>query len=152
MSPEEIQNQMVQSSSRYADLPANQIDEGEENSVEDIQDEMNIAIEEEKESENLFSSILQDPLEAVNSGLGRFEAVDAQRADQSVVTLGVVPNLRRKSKDTVMGSQVFTSGEEQKQEGDDGNAPSVIINPKPFNSVEMGLAASMQATNEEEMS
>ena len=65
-------------------------------------------IEEEKESELMFSSIAQDPLEAVNSGVGRFEAVDNQRADQSVVTLGVVPNLAKKSKDTVMASQVFT--------------------------------------------
>ena len=64
------------------------------------------------------------------------------------MTLGVVPNLRRKSKDTVLGSQVFTSGEEQKQE-DDGNATSVIINPKPFSSVEMGLAATMPERNEE---
>ena len=69
------------------------------------------------------------------------EATDAVRL-QSTVTLGVVPNIENRKKDTVMASQVFSQGEQAFKE--EGNAMGVIINPKPFSSVVMGLAASMR--------
>ena len=80
-------------------------------------------------------------VDLVSSGMGRMEATDAVR-EQSTVTLGVVPNVKNRKKDTVLASQVFSQGEQASEE--DGNAMGVIINPKPFSSVLMGLAATMQ--------
>ena len=135
MSPDEIANEMMSTYEQYADIQEE--DEEEHNSIEDALEE------EKKESEEQFlHNMPQNPLEAVNQGFGRFEAVEAER-DQSMVTIGVVPNIKNKVKDTVIASQVFSQGEQANEE-DGGNAMGVIINPQPFSSVLMGLAATMQ--------
>lgn len=71
-----------------------------------------LAEEEKKESDRLFSSLLQSPSEVVNAGLGRLEQISDGAREQSCIMLGVVPNIERKSKDTFMANQVFTKGEQ----------------------------------------